>query len=145
VADLGVAHLAGGVREQRHGPGQHLRMLQVVVAGQRPDRDVPVLFADVAELPYRPEIDEHLRQGEPQFHQGQQRMTAGQELAVLAVLGDQVQGLRHGTRPAVAEGRRNHEAGSSSVLANPVLANPVLANPVLANSAAARTARTMLW
>ena len=132
VPDLRVADLARGVREQRQGPGQHVGVLEVVVAGQRPDRDVPVLLAHVAELLDRPEVDEHLRHGQPQLHERQQRVTAGQELGVVAVLTGKIKSFRNGSRATVAERCRDHRAISPGAEPSP-------------SSAAARTARTMLW
>ena len=95
VPDLRVADLAGRVRQQRDGLGQQRGVLQVAVPGQRADRDVPGRVADVAQLAQPGHIDEHLGLGQPQLHQRQQRVAAGQELGLVAVLGGQRQRLVH--------------------------------------------------
>ena len=50
VADLRVADLPGGVGEQRQFAGQQAGPGQVVMGGERPDRDVAALVADVGQL-----------------------------------------------------------------------------------------------
>ena len=75
-----------------------------------PDRDVAAVVADVAELAQPADVDQHLGHGQPQLHQRQQRMPAGQELRLVAVLGRQVQGLVHGLGALVGERRGDHQA-----------------------------------
>ena len=133
VPDLRVADLAGGVREQRQLAGQHVGGGDVVVAGERADREVAAVVADVAELAEPADVDQGLRHRQPQLHQREQRVPAGQELRVFAALGRQVQGLVHGGGPLVGEGHGNHQACLS------------LAAAAWSSLAAARTARTMLW
>src|SRR6202023_880081 len=58
--------------------------------------------------PRTTQVDEPGRRGEPQLHQRQQRLAAGQELGVLAVLGRQPDGLVHGRGPDVGKRGRNH-------------------------------------
>ncbi len=126
VPDLRVADLAGRVREQRHLAGQQFGMVHVVVPGQRPDRHVGAPVAYVGEVTEPAQVDDHLGSGQPQLHQRQQRMPAGQELGLLAVLRGQVAGFLRRAGPLVGERRRDH-AGTPDVCA------------------AASAARTMLW
>src|SRR5215469_6542649 len=98
------------------------------MAGQRPNRDGCVPVADERELAEPADVDEDFRHGEPQLHEREQRMPAGQELRVVAALAGQLQGLVHRPGPAVSEGCRDHRCSIPSMA-----------------SAAASTARTMLW
>ncbi len=104
---------------------QQRRGGHVVVPGERADRHVGALVADVGELGDPAEVDQHGRRGEPQLHQRQQRLAAGQVLGVLAVLGRQGKGLVHGRGPGVGKRRGYHLDASSA--------------------AADRAAFTMLW
>ena len=103
VPDLRVTDLPGGVGEQRYLAAEKLGMLDVVVPGQGADRDVRALVGDVGQVTQAAQVDDHLGGGQPQLHQRQQRVAAGQELGVLAVLGDQVQGFLGRARPLVGE------------------------------------------
>src|SRR5581483_6281130 len=50
VADLGVADEAGDVGQDRHFGPEDVAVLDVVVAGQRPDGDVVTAIADVGQI-----------------------------------------------------------------------------------------------
>jgi len=104
VSDLGVPDLPGRVGEQRHLTAEQPRVLDVVVPGQRADRDMGSLIGDVGKLTQPTEVDDHLGGGQPQFHQRQQRMASGQELRVLAVFGHKVDRLFG--RPGPLVGKR---------------------------------------
>ena len=59
-----------------------------LVPGRRPDGDlVAVDDPDVRQLRDRADVDEHGRRGQPQLHHRQQRVAAGEQLGVVAVLG----------------------------------------------------------
>ena len=88
VAHLRVADVAGGVRQQRHVLGEHVGVLDVVVAGQRADGDVVAGVADVRQVAEPADVDEHARLGQAQLHQRQQAVAAGEELGLVAVLAD---------------------------------------------------------
>ena len=120
--------------QQRQLAGQQAGLGQVVVAGQRADRDVGTIGPDVAELGEPADVHQHLGHGQPQLHQRQQGMPAGQELRVIAAVGGQGQGLIHRAGPLIAELRRDQRTCSSLTAA---------AVPAPA-SLAARMARTML-
>jgi hypothetical protein len=127
VPDLRVTDLPRRVREQRHFAGQDVGVLHVVVSGQGADRDVGAFVVDVRQVVQTAEVDDHLGCGQPQLHQRQQRVTAGQELRVVAVFGRQAHRLLDRACPLVAECGRDHADTSAGA------------------SAAARAARTMLW
>src|SRR5215831_1081638 len=141
VPHLRVTDGPGGPGEQRQFGGQQPGVLQVVVAGQRPDGDVPVLVADVGKLGKTADVDEHLGDREPQLHQREQGMPARQELPVVARLGGEVEGLLDGPGPLVGERRGDH-ASPPAGSAAPAGALPPGCWPPWA---AASTARTMLW
>jgi hypothetical protein len=100
------------------------RLHDVAVPGAGPDRDLAVLDADVGQLGDPADVDQHLRLGEADLEDRQQRLAAGEQLGLVAVLAEQGHGVRGGVGAQVPEGRGNHE---------------------VAPSAAASTARTMLW
>jgi len=103
VPDLGIADLACRVREQRQLAGQQGGVLDVVVPGQRAERDVGAMVGDVGQVTQAAQVDDHLGGGQPQLHQRKQRMPSGQVLRVLAVLGGQVAGLLGRACPLVGE------------------------------------------
>ena len=111
------------------------------MAGQRADGDVAVFVTDVGKLGEPADVDEHLGNREPQLHQREQGMPAGQELSLVTGFGGEVDGLLDGPGPPVGERRGDH-AGSSAGSAAPAGAPPPGGRP---SRAAASTARTMLW
>ena len=108
VADLRVADLAGGVGEQRQLAAEQAGVRHVVMGGEGPDRDVAVLLPDVGELAEPADVDQHLGHGQPELHEREQRVPAGQEFRVLAALRGQAQGLVHRPGPLVGEGCGDH-------------------------------------
>jgi hypothetical protein len=112
VAHLGVADLAGDLRQQGHLGPQQLGVLDVVVAGERPDAHLPAPVAHVGQVADPPDVDQHRGHGEPQPHERQQRVAAGQQLGVVTVLGQDGDGLVGGRGPPVLERGRDHRAPS---------------------------------
>ena len=55
---------------------------------ERADRDVVAGVADVGEVAQPADVDEHGRRREAQLHQRDQRHAAGEQLGVVAVLGE---------------------------------------------------------
>ena len=127
MAHLRVADFGGRGRQQRHVLPQHVAVLDVVVAGEPADGDVVARVADVGELGHVADVDEHGGSGQPQLHEREERVPAGEELGVVAVLGEQRDRLLHGIGTRVAELGGDH-----------------LDAPLIA-SEPAMTARTMLW
>ena len=68
--------------------GEHLG-----VRGHRADDDRVAVVADAAELGDLGQVDHRLRRGEPQPQHRDERLPAGQDLDVLAAVGDGLQGL----------------------------------------------------
>ena len=93
------------------------------MTSERSDRHMVAAVAQVGQVAEPADVDEHRRHGEPQLHQREQRHAAGDELRLVAVLGEQGQRGVGGIRALVLE-----RGGDHGVL-----------------WAAASTARTMLW
>ena len=97
------------------------------MAGQRTDREVVAGVAHVREVVEPADVDEHARHREPQLHQRQQRHAAGEQLRLVAVLGEQ------------------RDRGVGRVGAGVVERGGDHAFVPVGCSAAASTACTMLW
>ena len=132
VADLGVADVGRGVGQDRRVALEHVADLDVAVAGERADGDVVALVPDVVELVEPADVDEHRRGGEAQLHEREERVAAGEDLGLVAVLGEQRQGLVGRAGPDVVERGGDHCCTATFVPPLPVLA-------------AASTDWTMLW
>ena len=128
VANLRVADFTGRSREERDVLGEDLAVLDVVVAGEPTDRDVVAGVVDVREVAEAAHVDEHRRGGEAELHERQQRVPAGEDLGVVAVLGEQRDRFVDGVGACVGELGRDHER-----------------LPALMASAPAITDLTMLW
>ena len=99
VAHLRIADLAGRVGEQRDVLGQHVGALDVHVPRQRPDGDVVAGVTDVGQVAQPADVDQHGRLGQPQPHQRQQAVPAGEELGLVAVLADEAGSPPRRSRP----------------------------------------------
>ena len=137
VPDLRVTDPGGDVRQQRHLGLRDLGGLQVVVPGAGADRDLVAVHPHVVQLGDPGDVDEHRRDRQPQLHDRQQRVPAGQDLGVLAVLGQGGDRLVDGRHAHVVELRRDHALTSCWDEGTWPAAGPA--------SAALRTACTMLW
>ena len=109
VANLRVADLPRGVGDDGALLAQERARRDVVVAGQRADRDPIAVVLDVREVGEPSDVDEKGRLGEAQLHERQQRVPAGQQLRVLA-LPEQADRVVDGGRNLVVEGGRDHAA-----------------------------------
>ena len=89
VTHLGITDLVGGIRQQRDLLLQQRRRLEVVVARQSADGDLVTALLDVRKVGNPSDVDEHRRDGEAQLHQWQERMAAGNQLGLVAVLDEQ--------------------------------------------------------
>src|ERR1700694_6037781 len=108
VANLGIADLARGAGQQGQLLLEQVGELDVVVAGQRPDRDVPVVLANVVKVADPADVDQERRRREPELHQRDQAVTAGQDFCLLAMLDQLRHRLRERTRGDVVERGWNH-------------------------------------
>ena len=86
VAHLRVAHVRGGVREERDVLGEKRIRLHLAVTGERTDGDVVTGVAHVGEVLDAGDVDEHRGLGEAQLHEREQRVASCEELRVVAVL-----------------------------------------------------------
>src|ERR1017187_5686799 len=100
--------------------------LGVAVGGA--DHQFVAVGSDAGQFADPADVDQGRGEGEPQLHHRQQRVAAGQQLGVVAELGQQFQGVLGGVGGRVLERRRDHGVIPAAVA-----------------SAAASTARTMLW
>ncbi len=110
VANLGVADETGHMGQDRHLGLHQVAVLDVMVAGQRPDGDVIAAVADVGQVTDPGDVDEDGRRRQPELHERDQRVATGQQLGVLAVLGQQADGLLGRPCSDVVERRRDHRA-----------------------------------
>ena len=108
MADLGVSNERGDVGEQAALLPDQVGTLDVVVAREAADADLVALLADIGELGEGADVDEHRRRGEPELHEGQQRVTAGEDLGFVAVLGERGERLVDRAGPHVVERGRDH-------------------------------------
>jgi hypothetical protein len=93
VTHLGVADLAGRVGQDRALALEQLREVRFFHGGQGADSDVVAAVADVVQVADAADVDQHRRGGQPQPHQRQQRVPAGQQLGFLAVLAEEADGV----------------------------------------------------
>ena len=114
-------------REQRRLGAQDVGRDEVTVPGQRADRDGVAVEPDVGRLGDAADVDERGREREAQLHHRQQRVAAGEQLGLVAVLAEQRDGLVDRVGAHVVEGGGNHALAP------------------LRSRDAASTARTMLW
>ena len=101
------------------------------MACQSADGDLVTALLDVGQVRDPSDVDQHRRVGESELHERQQRMAAGEQLGLVAVLGEQRDRLFAPSRPA----RTRTRAGITS---------PTRWSSSL-SPAQARTAFTMLW
>src|SRR5262249_27241439 len=94
--------------QDRHVLLQHVGDLDVAVAGQGADGHVVTGVADVRQVGDAADVHEDAGLGQPQLHERQQAVAAGEELGFVPVLGDE--GNRFGGPGAdVVELGRDHE------------------------------------
>ena len=130
VADLRVADVAGGVCEQRNVLLEHRRGLDLSVVRECADGDVVTGVTNVRQVGDAADVDEQRRRGQTQLHERQEAVATGQELGLIAGLGDQADGFLGGGSTLVIERCGNH-CGSLVPTAQPL--------------AQARMDLTMLW
>ena len=131
VAHLGVAHQPRHVRQQRNLTGHEGRRLQGAVPGEGAHHQLATGDGDPVEPGYAGDVDEDTGGGEPQFHDGQQRVAPGEQSGIVTVLDQGRQRLVDTGRRDVAKRGGDHEATSVRVVASPC-------------SAAQRTERTII-
>ena len=93
---------------------QDVARLDVVVTRERADRDVVARVADVGEVAQAADVDEHRRRREPQLHERQERVAAGEDLGFVAVLGEQRDRFVDGVGAGVVELGGDHAGAPAS-------------------------------
>ena len=78
------------------------------MARERADGHMVSVVADVRQVGQPADVDQHRRRRQPQLHQRQQRVAAGEQLGVVAVLGEQRDRVVGRVGPDVVEQRGNH-------------------------------------
>src|SRR3954464_12085070 len=96
----------------------------VRVGGHRPDPPLAVLALRAAEPADLAQVDEHRRRREAQLHERQERVAAGEDLGVLAALGQRPERVLERLRRGVLELGRDHCAPPSVGLVGPEPAEP---------------------
>ena len=75
---------------------------------ERTDRHVVTVVADVRQIAQAADVDQHRRCGQAQLHERQQRVAAGQQLGVVAVLGQEGDRVVGRVGPDVVEQGGDH-------------------------------------
>jgi hypothetical protein len=114
VTYLGITNLVCRIRQQGDLLLEQRRRFEVVMARQGPDGDLISTFLYVRKARNPTDVDEHRRGGEPQLHQRHERMAAGNQLGLVAVLDQQGDCFFSGPRPRILECRRDHTLDSVS-------------------------------
>ena len=99
------------IRDRPGHPGDDPQIWGVLergVRGQRPDPPGAVLALDPVQPGDLAQVHEQRRRRQAELHQRQQRMSAGQQLGVLATVGDRLDRLLERVRRGVVELGRNH-------------------------------------
>jgi hypothetical protein len=111
VSHLRIADQARRVRDDRHVLLHERIVLEVVVTRQRSDRELLARVPHVAKVADATDVDEQRRPREPQAQQRDQRMSAREELRVVA-RAEQLDRLLDGLGDFVVERRRDHDVTS---------------------------------
>ena len=123
VADLGVADLRGGCGQQTDLAADQVAGLHIAVPGEGADGQHVTVLAHIGEVGQSTDVDHDRRGRQPVLHERQQGVPTCQELGLVAVLGEEGEGVLGRGGQLVFECDRDHRAPP----------------------AACRTAATMLW
>jgi len=103
VTDLWVTDLACHMGQDR-SRGPDLRAVgNVVVTGERPNRDVTALLAHVAEVAQLSDVDQDGRRGQAELHERQQGVASGEQLGLVAMVREHDDGFGDRTGTQVIE------------------------------------------
>ena len=103
-----VAHLLVGDQDAARATTPARACPEVGVPGHRADPPAAVLALDAVQAGHPPQVDQQRRRRQPQLHQRQQRVPAGEQLGVLAVLVQHADRLVEGLGRLVVERARDH-------------------------------------
>jgi hypothetical protein len=112
MAHLWVADQPCRVRDERAVLLQQRVVVQVVVPGERADRDPLARVTDVAQRVQSAQVHQHSRTREAKPHQRDERVTAREQLRVVA-FAEQRDGVLEGMRDLVVEWCGDHRLASS--------------------------------
>ena len=108
VTNLRVANMSGSMRKERRICGEQRADFEIAMTSECADRDVIARIVDVTKVIEAADIDEHRWRGEPQLHEREERMAAGQELGFVAMLGQRGDRGVDGVSAEVLERCGNH-------------------------------------
>src|SRR5437773_2354440 len=100
ITDLDVAYVHCDFGQERTTAAEKIRTFDIVVRRHRADRDVVVLLADVAEISDPADVDDGLGLREPEFHGGNEAVSACKDFRVFA-LAKQSYGFIEASRPMI--------------------------------------------
>ncbi len=124
-----VASTIADPQVRHRGKAERRLALHGGVRRHRPDPPAPVGALDARQPRHAAEVDEQRRRGEPQLHERQQRVAAGEDLGVLAALAEGGQRLVDRGGPDVVELRGDHDAPPSVGPVGPEPALPLPCSP----------------
>src|SRR3546814_5997766 len=87
---------------------------EVVVAGQRADREVSTFVAHIGEVAQPADVDDHRWRGESELHERQQRVSAREQLGFVTVASERRDRCLGAVGPLVLEGERDHACDPSA-------------------------------
>ena len=108
VPDERVGDHPAGIREDREPPPDQVGGLELRLADEGADDERAVPLGDRPEPGDPVEVDHVARGREPELHQGDEALTAREDLRVAAEPAEQRDGVLEGGRAVILEGRRNH-------------------------------------
>src|SRR5262249_46654519 len=108
VANLDIPNMPCGFGEKTAPSLEDCRPFHRPMAGQRTDRYLTSLLANIREVVQAVQADEVSRRGEPQVEQWDQRLSPGQELSLFSKLGEErARGIKGG-RGVEGKGAPDH-------------------------------------
>jgi len=105
---LDVADVLGGLGQQRTLLDEQGRCFNRMVRGHRADRDLAAALANVAQSIDAPDVYDVFRLCQAKLHRGNQAVTAGEQLGVLAVPLEERDRFVHRRGPQIFERSGKH-------------------------------------
>ena len=112
VPYLQVADDRGGVGQRRNHAPHGFRRRHLGVGGEGAHHQGAPIRPDAAQARYPAQVDEGIGLGQPELHGRKQAVPPGQDLGVLAVFLQEVEGLVQGPGRVVSEASRMHDVPS---------------------------------
>jgi hypothetical protein len=124
IANLRIGDLQRRLAQDRHLLREKLRRYDIVLAVHRPDDDIVAVLANPAKIAYRGEVDEMCGCSEPELHDRDHAVAAGERTGVLAEIGKQRDRVLHGFGAMVFECAWNHGSLPAAGSGSPPVAPP---------------------